>query len=254
VENAVRKIILGVVVSAMTFSSIPNYSAMAGESGARAPLVLEAKIALGPVDGRIDHIALDTKRERLFVAELGNDTVAVASLPDGKIIHVIDGLKEPQGVGYLASNDTLYVASGGDGTVQMYAGADYTFRGRLDLKDDADNIRVDANANKVFVGYGSGAIAVIDSATGQKVGNAALKGHPESFQLSQDGQRIFVNVPTIPARSRSSTEPPASRWHSGTSAIRVTFRWRSTNQSSVFSSPFALRLGSRPTRCRMAPK
>jgi hypothetical protein len=173
------------------------------EAGAEAtgdpPLVLESKIPLGDVEGRIDHMALDPERGRLFVAELGNDTVAVVSLSDLKVIHVIDNLKEPQGVGYLASNDTLYVANGGDGTVQMYAGVDYSRRGRLDLKNDADNIRVDVNANQVFVGYGSGAIAVIDPATGRQAGNAALKGHPESFQLSRDGKRIFVNVPTIRA-------------------------------------------------------
>ena len=58
-------------------------------------------------------MALDVKRERLFVAELGNDTVAVVSLVDHKVVRVIDRLQEPQGVGYLASSDTLYVANGG---------------------------------------------------------------------------------------------------------------------------------------------
>jgi hypothetical protein len=165
----------------------------------KAPLVFEAKISLGAVEGRIDHMAFDAKRERLFVAELGNDTVAVVTLPDRKVIYIIDNLKEPQGIGYLGSSDTLYIANGGDGTVGTYDGDNYRLRGRLDLKDDADNIRVDTNTNQVFVGYGSGAVAVINSATGQQVGNVALKGHPESFQLSRDGQRIFVNVPTARA-------------------------------------------------------
>jgi hypothetical protein len=203
------KIVLAVVASAMIVSSTPGLPAMAGEPAAHAPLVLESKIGLGTVEGRIDHMALDAKRGRLFVAELGNDTVAVVSLSDRKVIHVINGLKEPQGVGYLASNDTLYVANGGDGTVRMYSGADYSLRGQLDLKDDADNIRVDANANQIFVGYGSGAIAIIDSATGQQVGNVALKGHPESFQLSGDSQRIFVNVPT--ARAVAVIDRPAGK-------------------------------------------
>jgi DNA-binding beta-propeller fold protein YncE len=175
----------------------------------KAPLVLEAKIPLGAVEGRIDHMAFDAKRERLFVAELGNDTVAVMSLPDRKVIRIIDNLKEPQGVGYLGSSDTLYIANGGDGTVGTYDGDNYRLRRRLDLKDDADNIRVDANTNQIFVGYGSGAIAVINSATGQQVGNAALKGHPESFQLSRDGQRIFVNVPT--ARAVAVVDRAASK-------------------------------------------
>jgi hypothetical protein len=34
-----------------------------------APLVLEAKIPLGEVSGRIDHLGIDVKRQRLFAAE-----------------------------------------------------------------------------------------------------------------------------------------------------------------------------------------
>jgi hypothetical protein len=160
------------------------------------PLVLEAKIPLGDVEGRIDHIALDAPRGRLFVAELGNDTVAVVSIADRKVIHVIDHLKEPQGVGYLASRDTLYIANGGDGTVGTYDGANYSLRQRLDLRDDADNIRIDTNASQIFVGYGGGAIAVIDANTGQQVGHVPLPAHPEGFQLTSDGTRIFVNLPS----------------------------------------------------------
>ena len=68
--------------------------------------------------------------------------------------------------------------------------------GRINLGDDADNIRVDAAANRVIVGYGSGALAVIDAVNRSKIADIPLKGHPESFRLSRDGSRIFVNVPS----------------------------------------------------------
>src|SRR5215472_13952477 len=74
-----------------------------------APLILEAKIPLGNVRGRIDHFAIDLGRRRLYVAELGNDSVGVLDLNSGRVIQTIWGLKEPQGVGYAASSDTLYV-------------------------------------------------------------------------------------------------------------------------------------------------
>src|SRR5882757_4097703 len=67
------------------------------------PLQLEAKIPLGDVQGRIDHMAVDLTRQRLFVAELGNDTVGVLDLSERKIIARLGGLKEPQGVGYVPS-------------------------------------------------------------------------------------------------------------------------------------------------------
>src|SRR5258705_5979857 len=54
-----------------------------------APLQLEVKIPLGDVHGRIDHMAVDLKRQRLFVAELGNDSVGVVDLTNRKLLQTI---------------------------------------------------------------------------------------------------------------------------------------------------------------------
>ena len=156
---------------------------------------LESKITLGNVKGRIDHMALDQLGGRLFVAELENNTVGVVDLTARKVIHVITGLTEPQGVGYEPSTDTLYVANGGDGSVRFYRGADYAETGRIDLGDDADNVRIDPNAKRVFIGYGGGAIATIDPAARTKVADFALPAHPEGFQLDRKNNQIVVNVP-----------------------------------------------------------
>ncbi len=160
-----------------------------------APLVLEGKIPLGNVRGRIDHFAIDLRRQRLYVAELGNDSVGAIDLQSGKLLQTIAGLREPQGVGYVASSDTLYVANAGDGSVRLYKGAELAPSGRIDLGDDADNIRVDTRRNQVLVGYGSGALAVLDAASAKKVSDIPLEAHPEAFQLAEAGARIFVNVP-----------------------------------------------------------
>jgi YVTN family beta-propeller protein len=162
----------------------------------QTPLLnLEDKIALGQVRGRIDHMALDTMRSRLFVAELENNTVGVLDLTARKVIHVITGLTEPQGVGYEPSSDTLYVANGGDGSVRLYRGVDYTEIGRIELGDDADNIRIDGDTKHILVGYGAGAIATIDPATRKKIADFRLPGHPEGFQFDRKTNQIFVNVP-----------------------------------------------------------
>jgi YVTN family beta-propeller protein len=171
------------------------FASSASRLHAQAPLVLEAKIVLGEVKGRIDHLAVDLARHRLFVAELGNDSVGVVDLDQRKVIRVITGLKGPQGIAHEASTDTVYVANGGDGTVRMFQAADFASLGRIDLGADADNIRVDAAAKQLFVGYGSGALAVIDPGNRTKIAGIALPAHPESFQLENGTPRIFVNVP-----------------------------------------------------------
>jgi len=165
------------------------------QRAASEPLQLEAKIPLGKVIGRIDHMAVDVPRHRLFVAELGNNTVGVVDLGARKVVHRISGLSEPQGVAYVASNDSLYVANGGDGSVRVFHGADYARAGRIDLGEDADNIRVDTPANRLLVGYGNGAIAAIRLPESGRGSDFPLQAHPESFQLDPATSRIFVNLP-----------------------------------------------------------
>jgi YVTN family beta-propeller protein len=156
-----------------------------------APLVPEAKIPLGAVAGRIDHFAFDPDRQLLFVAELGNDSVGVVDVKERKVLRRLPALREPQGVAYHAATSTLYVANAGDGSVRLFQGPDFTPAGRIDLGDDADNIRIDPGRNRLVVGYGKGALAVIDPASRRKVADISLKGHPESFQFSEGGSRIF---------------------------------------------------------------
>jgi len=168
-------------------------TAASAQSADNGPLQLEAKILLGDVRGRIDHMAVDLKRQRLFVAELGNDSVGVVDLANRSLIRTITGLNEPQGVGYEPSTDALYVANARDGSVRLFEGNEYKSAGRLELGSDADNVRVDAAAKLVVIGYGGGGLAVFDPSTRDKIQNVSLKAHPESFQIVED--RIFVNLP-----------------------------------------------------------
>ena len=61
------------------------WPAAADAQTASPPLILEAKIPLGQVSGRIDHLGVDLKRQRLFVAELGNNSLGVVDLAAGKV-------------------------------------------------------------------------------------------------------------------------------------------------------------------------
>jgi Holliday junction resolvase-like predicted endonuclease len=65
----------------------------------------------------------------------------------------------------------------------------------VELKADADNLRIDPIKNLVFAGFGSGGLAIIDARSRKKVGEIDLKGHPEGFELEPSGERAFVNVP-----------------------------------------------------------
>jgi DNA-binding beta-propeller fold protein YncE len=119
----------------------------------------------------------------------------VVDLAAGKVLRTITDLKEPQGVGYVGFADSVYVANAGDGSVHVLRGDDLAPIGRIELGDDADNVRVDAQRSRVLVGYGKGALAVIDPASRTKAADIRLKGHPEGFQIDEAGTQVFVNVP-----------------------------------------------------------
>jgi hypothetical protein len=170
--------------------------AVATEAGESAALKLVQTIPLPNVEGRIDHMAVDLKGQRLFVAALGNNTVEIIDLREGKRVRSITGLHEPQGVGFLPDLHKLFVANGKGGACDIFDGASFKLAKSVKFPDDADNVRYDAATRRIYLGYGSGALGIIDAATGDHLGDIKLDGHPESFQLEKSGRRIFVNIPT----------------------------------------------------------
>jgi len=163
-----------------------------------APPVREVQeIPLPGVQGRLDHFTIDAKRKRVIFSGLGNNSVQVVDVFAGRMIHQIDGLAEPQGTLYLAEWDKLFVANSANGHVDVYDGAKYTLLDHIDFGEgsDPDNLRYDASAKKIYLGYGDGAIAAIDPVTNKRLPTEyKFEGHPEGFQLETKGPRIFVNV------------------------------------------------------------
>jgi DNA-binding beta-propeller fold protein YncE len=154
-----------------------------------------ATIEMPGVKGRIDHLAVDLKRHRLFVAALGNNTVEVLDVERHRHEKSLPGFREPQGVLYLPDPDRLYVANGSGDRLDILDGNSFASIKRIAKLADADNVRYDYTAGKVVVGYAKGALQMLDPGSGEASGEIRLPAHPESFQLERNGSRIFVNVP-----------------------------------------------------------
>jgi len=160
-------------------------------------LELVATIPMPNVKGRIDHFAVDAKGQRLFVAALGNDTVEVLDIARNRHEKSLAGFGEPQGLLYLQETQQLYVGNGSSNRLDVLDGRSFKRALRMDKLDDADNLRYDPAAGSVIVGYGTGALRIVDARSGASKGDIALAGHPEAFQVERGGTRIFVNVPTF---------------------------------------------------------
>lgn len=173
-------------------AGVPGLCAQAGP-----PLKLVQTIPMPGVEGRIDHLSVDVQGRRLFVSALGNDTVEVLDLTSGKDVHSITGMHEPQGVFYVPESGRIFIANGDDGSVNVLDGRSYKVLSTVHFASDADDIRYDAAHKLVYVGYGSGGLGVLDGMTGKELGTIPLRGHPEAFEVTDGGARIYVNVPTV---------------------------------------------------------
>src|SRR6266850_7948042 len=180
------------------------------------PLQLVTTVVMPEVAGRIDHLALDQARQRLFVAALGNDSVEVIDTAKNMHLRSLPGFHEPQGVAVLPDLNAVAIANGDSGTLQLLDAVTLQTRWTINIGGDADNVRYDTAARRVFVAY-QGGIAVVDPAAARVVQRIQINGHPESFQLESQGTRLFANVPgasEVIAADRS-TIAVAARWRTG---------------------------------------
>ena len=140
-------------------------------------------------------MSIDLANRLLFVAGYGNNTVGIVDLKSGRLVGSIAGLSNPQGVVWVPSVERLFVSNAGDGTVDVFAGSTFALAGKITLAGDADNMRYDSASGLLYVGYGSGGIAAINTASNAVTTVRALPAHPESFQVQASGRTVFVNVP-----------------------------------------------------------
>ena len=171
-------------------------AALAAQS---SPLALKSVIPLPNVEGRIDHLAFDGSRGRLYVAALGNNSVEVTDTVNGIHVTTLPGFHEPQGIAVIPGNaidatNAIAVANGSSGMLQLIDALSYQVRRTVVIGSDSDNVRYDQAAKRLYVAH-EGGLAVVDPATGQIVQRIAIPGHPESFQLEREGSRVFVNLP-----------------------------------------------------------
>jgi len=172
-----------------------NFSCKGQKGFGSEQLVLKQSIPLHDVSGRIDHMDVNLKLQVVYFAALGNNSVEIVDLKNGKAIGSIKELNEPQGVAYIPQTNEVVVSNGGNGNCNFYNANSFIKTASVVLGSDADDVRYDSTGEKIYIGYGDGGIVVIDAVNHQIVANIKLPAHPEGFQLDRQAGKVFVNVP-----------------------------------------------------------
>ena len=152
-------------------------------------------IPLPDVKARIDHMDIDLRSGRLYVAVLGSHSVEIIDLNLGKRISSIGGFRAPQAPLVVSELNRIFVTNGADGSVDIFDAQSLNLIKSVKFAGEADNIRYDPNTKLAYVAFGQGGIGIIDVVKMEIVGEIPLAGHPEAFQLEKSGTRIFANVP-----------------------------------------------------------
>jgi DNA-binding beta-propeller fold protein YncE len=193
-----RQVLLSAVAAAAAGAFVPKLRAQELVDDESAPLFLTRIIPIADTPGRFDHMSVDNKRGLIFATVFGNDTVEVLQVERGKRIRTLTGaFNRPQAALYMPDLNRLAVSNSEDGAVKIFDGDSFKLIDTVKFPDDADNLRYDAGAKRVYVGYGDGAIGVFDATTNKRLEDYPLGVHPESFQLEQNGPRIFVNLASV---------------------------------------------------------
>src|SRR5205823_3380217 len=107
-------IVMRLIWAAVTIVLV-SFQAASGQM----PLTLVGTIDLPGVEGRIDHLAVDTAAQRLYVAALGNNTVEVLDLKSGHRVKSVSGFREPQGIAVVPDAKLVAIANGKGEGVQF---------------------------------------------------------------------------------------------------------------------------------------
>src|SRR6266446_764790 len=117
-------------------------------------LRLVQTIPLSGVSGRLDHMAVDLEKKRLFVAAVANGTLEVLDLDAGKVINSIPGIKDTQDALFLGGQfNKLYVSSL-DGTLRIFQGETFRLIQALKLEPDPNRLLYDPATDLIYFGYG----------------------------------------------------------------------------------------------------
>ena len=180
---------------------IANSGLAFSQEGGKQPLRLVQTIPLPNVKGRLDHMDVDVKGKRLFVAGLENGTFEVVDLNAGKWVRSIPGFKKAQGALFVPELNKLFLASGDDGMLRVFRGDTLELLDSIHLEQGPNRVVYEPKSKLVYVGYGGkdagkdyGEIGIIDAQNNKVVGDTKVVAHPSELLLDKAGKTLFVFV------------------------------------------------------------
>lgn len=157
-------------------------------------LVLVQTIELQGKAGPLDHVAIDAKRDRLFLANKANNSLDIIDLKTGKLFKQKTSQTGIQGIAYAPDLDKVF-AGLGSGLFNVFDGDSYKIVKTVRFKDDADNVRYSPDTHAVYVAHADKMLGVIDAQSYEVRADIKLPDTAEGFQKETKRPRMYLNAP-----------------------------------------------------------
>jgi DNA-binding beta-propeller fold protein YncE len=200
-EWEMKKVFAICVLTIFTLT-IVAFAGVHAQEHTNMPLRLLRTIPMPGVKGRLDHLDVDVRGQRLFVSGLENGSVEMVDLQTGKWLRRIPGFKKPQGIAYVAALNKLFIASGDDGMVRVFRGDTFALLDSIQLELGPNRLAYDPGRTLLYVGHGGkdagkdyGEVGIIDATRDVKVADVQVAAHPAELLLNRSGDTLFVLIP-----------------------------------------------------------
>jgi DNA-binding beta-propeller fold protein YncE len=166
-------------------------------TAAEPELKLVQTIALKGRPGKLDHLALDAKNEKLFVANKPNNTLDIVDLKAGKLVQQIGAQQGIQGIAYAADLDRIFVGLGSGGYCNIFDGMTHKLLKSVKFQDDSDNVVYHPKTQRVYVAHAENSLGVIDAKTFELKADIKLPTGAEMFELETARPRLYLNLTSL---------------------------------------------------------
>jgi len=153
------------------------------------------------VQGKFDHLGIDYKGSRIFVAAETAHQVLIFDLKTGKYLKSIEGIEIPHAIFVREDLNRIYITDGGAGALKIYDGANYGLLKSIPLKVDADSIGYDPATHLLYIDNGGGdahetfsMLSIVDTTREVKLADVKIDGDTlEAMALERSSDRMYVN-------------------------------------------------------------
>jgi len=137
-------------------------------------------------------ILINSKRNRVYVANNSNGTVTVINGKTDKYFKVIKVGENPRGMVLNPKEEKLYVALGDEDTVAVISEKDFSVK-KIPVGIKPRTLRYSSELNRVYVtNYSSDSISVIDGKTDQVIETVSVGKRPSSMVIDSKAYRLYV--------------------------------------------------------------